>query len=184
MTLKHRIDLEGRIVRIYENGGIFLSEPGKSLHEMTEGEISEGNPQAESIKKCLLCEQSSVHWGLFMTGQESAAYLEKRQGYKTGTFFGLCKKHNPHVKEGEICDAVYELMEAQLSIDRDLEVAETVMNTWYEELRKDGRSRRTSLEMILFLLKEDRLTEEYLFSDELKQAFEIALRDQLKKEVN
>jgi len=184
MTFKHRINLEGHTVRIYENGGIFLYEPGESLYEVTKGEISEGSSEAESIKKCLLCDQPSLHWGLFMTGQESAAYLEKQEGYTTGTFFGLCEKHDPHKSEDEVCDAVYKLMENLFSVKRDLEMAETVMRTWHEELMKDGHSSRESLEKILSLLREDRLTVEYEFSDEMKHAMEIALLDQLKKELN
>ena len=96
-----------------------------------------------------------------MSGEEAQAHAEQRRDEATGTFFGLCEEHNPHEKEDEVCDAVYKVMVDQLSIQPDLEFAETVMNTWYEELLKEGHGGREAVEIMLTLLEEDKLTDEY-----------------------
>jgi hypothetical protein len=94
--LKRRFISENHVTRIYPKGGIFLSGPGESLQELSEEAIPPESPQAEAIKKCVLCDRPSVHFGFFMTGEESVAYTEKRRDQATGTFFGLCERHNPH----------------------------------------------------------------------------------------
>jgi hypothetical protein len=184
MTLLiRRFISENRITRIYPKGGSFLSGPGESLQELSGGAIPSKSPQAEAIKKCVLCDRPSVHFGFFMTGDESVAYTEKRRDEATGTFFGLCERHNPHEKEDEVCDAVYKVMEDQLSVQPDLEFAMTVMTTWYEELLKEGRGSKEAIEIMLALLEEDKLTDEYEFPDNVKRAMEIVLRE-VKREQN
>ena len=105
--LKRRFISENHVTRIYPKGGIFLSGPGESLQKLSEGAIPAESPESEAIKKCVLCDRPSVHFGFFMTGDESVAYTETRRNEATGTFFGLCDRHNPHEKEDEVCDSVY-----------------------------------------------------------------------------
>jgi hypothetical protein len=111
MKFKKRRVVEGRITRIYEKGGILLSQPRETLAQMSEGLIEKGTPEENAANKCLLCDKPATHWGLFMAAGEAIAYKEQRQEESTGTFFGLCKMHNPHEKEDEVCDAVYTVME-------------------------------------------------------------------------
>lgn len=70
----------------------------------------------------------------------------------------------------------------QLSTQPDLEFAETVMNTWYEELLKEGHGEKEAIEIMLTLLEEDRLTDAYEFPENVKRATEIVLREELKRE--
>lgn len=168
-----RVVLDSRVTRIYKRGTVILSCPEEQLEEMSKGAISESGQEAEAINECLLCDQPSVYWGLFITGEETIEYSEKRPA--TGTFFGLCEKHNPHETEDEVCDAVYKVMETRLNVERDLEMAERAVNTWLEELMKGGFSKKESLEVILSRLKEGELLEAHEFSEEMKKAIEIAL---------
>jgi hypothetical protein len=91
-------------------------DPDESLQELSEGAIPPERPQSEAIKKCVLCDRPSVHFGFFMSGDESVAYTEKRRDEATGTFFGLCEKHNPHEREDRVCDSVYKVIVDQLSL--------------------------------------------------------------------
>jgi hypothetical protein len=146
------------VTRIYPKGGIFLSGPGESLQELSGEAIPQESPQSEAIKKCVLCDRPSVHFGFFMSGEEAQAHKEQRRDEATGTFFGLCERHNPHEKEDKVCDAVYKVMEDQLSVQPDLEFAMTVMTTWYEELLKKGHGSKEAIEIMLALLEEGKLT--------------------------
>ena len=180
--LKRRLVSENHVTRIYLKGGIFLSALDESLQELSDGAIPSESPQSEAIKKCVLCDRPSVHFGFFMTGDESVAYTEKRRDEATGTFFGLCEEHNPHEKEDEVCDAVYKVMEDQLSVQPDLEFAMTVMTSWYEELLKEGHGGREAIEIMLTLLEEDKLTDEHEFPENVKRAMEMVLREELKRD--
>ncbi|MEW5980165.1 MAG: hypothetical protein AB1898_30590 [Acidobacteriota bacterium] len=181
--LKRRIVTDNRITRIYDRGGIFLGEAGESLRDISEGAISEGTADSARIEKCLLCDGPSVHWGFFLTGEESMVYAKGgSRAEATGTFFGLCNGHDPHKDEDEVCDAVYKIMEGQLRAENDLQIAETVMNTWFEELVREGRSRKDSLKTMISLLKAGRLTESYDLSEPVKQAMQIVLQEELQRE--
>ncbi|MEW6443207.1 MAG: hypothetical protein AB1640_19895 [bacterium] len=180
---KRRIFIDNRVARIYDRGGVFLGEPGESLREISEGAISEGTPDSARIEKCLLCDRPSVHWGFFLTGEESVSYAKGGpQGEATGTFFGLCDLHNPYKDEDEVCDAVYRVMEDQAKAEDDLQIAETIMNTWFEELVREGRSRMDSLRTMISLLSQGKLTESFDLPDAVKQAMQIVLHEELKKE--
>ena len=182
MKLKKRRVVEGRITRIYEKGGILLSQPRETLAQMSEGLIEKGTPEAQAVNKCLLCDKRAVHWGLFMAAEEAIAYKEQRLDESTGTFFGLCKEHNPHEKENEVCDTVYTVMELALKMEEDLATAEEAVNTWLEELTQQGFSKEDALGLVLFKLKEGGLVEGYDFSKEVKQGLEIALKNEIRKE--
>jgi len=175
-----RVVLDGRVTRIYRKGRVFLSEPGETLEEMTEGAIVERGKEAEAINECLLCDQPSGYWGLFMTGEETTEYSEKRPA--TGTFFGLCERHNPHQNEHEVCDAVYKIMESRLKVENGLEKAERAVNVWLEELTKGGFSKKESLEIILSKFKAGKLVTAHEFSEEMKNAIEIAIKEEIRKE--
>lgn len=180
--LKRRLVTENQVTRIYPQGGIFLSAPDESLQELSGGATPPESPKEEAIKRCVLCNRPSVHFGFFMSGEEAQAHKEQRMDEATGTFFGLCEKHNPHEQEKEVCDAVYKVMVDQLSIQPDLEFAESVMSTCYEVLRKEGHGEKEAIEIMLTLLEEDKLTDEYEFPVIVKRAMEIVLREELKKE--
>jgi hypothetical protein len=85
-------------------------------------------------------------------------------------------------REDEVCDAVYKVMEDQLSVQPDLEFAMTVMSTWYEELLKEGHGNKEAIEIMLDLLKEDKLTDEHEFPENVKRAMEMVLREELKRD--
>ncbi len=70
----------------------------------------------------------------------------------------------------------------QFSIQPDLEFAMTVMTTWYEELLKEGHGSKEAIEIMLALLEEDKLTDEYEFPENVKRAMEMVLREELKRE--
>jgi hypothetical protein len=181
MKLLRRIVTEGRVIRVYKHGGILLSEAGGSLERVSEGAIREADPDAGAVRKCLLCDEPSVHWGMFMTGEQAVAYVEERREEAKGTFFGLCEGHNPHENEDEVCDEVYKIMETALNMENDLEIAETVVNAWLDELTQHGYSRKDALGIVLLKLKDNTLIEGYKFSSEIKEALEIALKDELRK---
>ena len=184
MKFKKRRVVEGRITRIYEKGGILLSQPRETLAQMSEGLIEKGTPEENAVNKCLLCDKPAIHWGLFMAAEEAIAYKEQRQEESTGTFFGLCEMHSPHEKEDEVCDAVYTVMELALKMEEDLAIAEEAVNTWLEELTQQGFSKEDALGLVLFKLKEGGLVEGYDFSEQVKQGLEIALRNEVQKEQN
>jgi hypothetical protein len=176
-----RVVLDGRVTRIYGKGRLFLSEPGETLQEMTEGAIAERGKEAEAINECLLCDQPSVYWGLFMTGEETTEYSEKRPA--TGTFFGLCERHNPsHENEDEVCDAVYKIMESRLKVENGLEKAERAVNVWLEQLTKGGFRKKESLEIILSKFKAGKLVTAHEFPEEMKKAIEMAIKEEIRKE--
>lgn len=182
MALRKRLVTEGRITRIYEKGGILLPAPGETLQEMSGGTVQKGSPGAKKLSTCLLCDRPSVHWVLFMTGEEATAYLKKRRGDSTGTFFGLCAKHNPHEKEKEVCDAVYKVMEDQLSTDDEIKIAEAVMGAWLEQLLEKGLSEEDSFRTMLSLLRKGKLTlKGYEFSEKVKKVMKILLEGELRK---
>ena len=159
-----------------------MSEPEHALQETKKGAIPHVAPDIESIETCLLCHNPSVHWGLYMTVEEAAEFAEKGQGRTDGTFFGLCGDHNPYKNEDEVCDLVYRLMEGRQEILRDIQMAQTVIETWFKELNKGERSRKDSLEIILTMLEAGKLTEGYQFPENIKEAIEIVLIDELRKE--
>jgi hypothetical protein len=174
--------IEGRVSRVYENGGILLSEPGETLEQMSEGAVRERSPGAEKLSTCLLCQRPSAHWGLFMTAEEILSYQEKPKGGTTGTFFGLCDHHDPHEKEDEVCDAVYKVMEDQLSVEDELEMAEVVMGAWLEQLLEEGFTEEESFQTMLSLLGDGKLTVRgYAFSEKMKQVMQILLEGELRK---
>lgn len=182
MNFKQRLNQDGNILRIYENGTILLSEPEKPVGETSQGAIPHIAPGAESIETCLLCDNPSMYWGIFMTVEEAVTYAQKREAQTEGTFFGLCREHDPYKNEDEVCDLVYGLMEGRLEIIKDLQMAQLVIETWFVELNKGGRSRKDSLEIILSMLEAGKLTEGYQFPRKVKEAIEIVLIDELRKE--
>ena len=179
MPLLYRNIQEGRITRIYPKGGIFLCEPGESLEEMSSGAIPPDSPQAELTNKCILCDRPSVHYGLFMTREAADIYLKKGPGHSTGTFFGMCSLHDPHKDEEEVCAAVYKVMEDHLSVKDDLELAEGLMNEWFENLTGEGYTEKQSVEIMLRMLEEGKFTEGHDFPKSVKSVMEVALRDRL-----
>lgn len=184
MKLLQRRVLEGRVTRTYKRGGILLSVPGETLEQMTEGAIPEGSPEGGGVEKCLLCDKPSAHWGMFMSGEDAVTFMERKGKEAAGTLFGLCEAHNPHESEDEVCDEVYEILETGLKIEADLEIAETVVNTWLDELIEQGYGRKKSLGIILLKLREGGLIEGYEFPEEIVDALEIAIKHEMRKEVH
>jgi|GEM_PF-1997836 hypothetical protein len=181
MKLRKRLVMGGRVARIYEAGGILLSEQGEPLSKLSDGALREGTPEAGRVSKCILCGEPSVHWGLFMTGEEAVACMEKRPGEYTGTFFGLCERHDPHQDEESVCDAVYAILGAEAKLEEDLELADEAVTVWLKRLTAEGFSKEDSLRIILSRHQEGKLIEGYEFSQEVWRALEQALLDELSK---
>jgi len=184
VKLVKRLVLGQRLIRIYDKGGILLSEPGETLEKMSGGEFSETSPEGAKIKGCLFCGQPSLYWGLFMTGEEAEAYLEKQDGQASGAFFGFCRDHSPYVEEDKVCDEAYAVMVSRLTLKKDFALAETVVNAWLDELAQEGYSRVESLETVYSLIQVDKLTQYLVFPEEVKRAMEVALKAEIWKESN
>ncbi|MEW6441850.1 MAG: hypothetical protein AB1640_13025 [bacterium] len=176
---RHIID--GRVSRVYEKGGILLSEPGETLEILSEGAIRDGAPEAARISTCLLCGKPAVCWGLFMTASEILTYTEYPKGGATGTFFGLCNEHDPYDKEDEVCDAAYKVLEAQSHVEEELQAAMDAVDSWLERLSKEGLSEGESLKVVLSKVKKDELVAGFHFSQDVRTALELALMDELKR---
>lgn len=179
---RKRLVADGRITRLYERGGIILPEPGETLEELSQGALLDNTPEAEKLMTCLLCDRPAVRWAIFMTGEEAVAYLKKRWGEAMGSFFGLCNKHDPHENEDEVCDAAYEFFEEGIRTEAELEVAEEIVNVWLETLTAEGYSKSNSLRIVLLKLREGVLFEGREFSDEMREALEIALKGEIRRE--
>jgi len=136
VNYKSRFIREGRIIRIYEKGEILLFGPEVLGVWMSKGAVPGVFPEADSMDICLLCNQPSLYWGVFMTPEEAIAYTEESGIPTSGTFFALCKEHGPSRNEDAACDAVYEVMKNRSDLLVELRKAQTVIETWFEELVK------------------------------------------------
>jgi len=117
-----------------------------------------------------------------MTTEEALANKEESGIPTSGSFFALCKDHAPSENNEAVCDAVYEIMKKRSDVLFELRKAQTVVETWLEELKKGGRSEKDSIEIILSMLDAGELTENHQFSDDVKTAIRILLFDELNKE--
>ncbi|MEW6442549.1 MAG: hypothetical protein AB1640_16545 [bacterium] len=182
MIFKRRVVIAGRIVRIYERGGILLSKSGESLEEISDGMLREGSPEAEAVSGCLLCDRPSSHWGLFMTGEEAASFGGAHACESAGTFFGLCGKHDPHENEDEVCDAAYWVMASYVAVEGGIRLAEEAVNTWFELLIREGLNKEQALRHVLSRVEQGELLDGFEMPEDVKAAVSMALQDELKRE--
>lgn len=182
MNFQSRFIRKDRIIRIYEEGEILLFGPEVLQVRKSTGAVRGVLPLTDSIDTCLLCNRPSRHWGVFMTTEEALANKEESGIPTSGSFFALCKDHAPSENNEAVCDAVYEIMKKRSDVLFELRKAQTVVETWLEELKKGGRSEKDSIEIILSMLDAGELTENHQFSDDVKTAIRILLFDELNKE--
>jgi hypothetical protein len=177
--LLRRIVSDNHITRIYPKGGILLSEPNETLLEFSGGAIQSEASLVGSIQKCVLCGCPSLHLGIFMTGEDVDQRTVKDPA--RGTFFGLCKDHDPHEKEDDVCDSVYQVMEDHQRLKEGLQIAEDLVYAWFERLREKGLTEKESLQIMLDMLLDRNLSEGHEFPDPVREAMVVAVRHQLKK---